>query len=133
MGAKCQMTSCCYLITCKECDPGGEEVPKEKSRYIGQSGTTLHKRQKTHVQGIKGRGVLAKHLQENHSNEKPDDPAQMFKMIPIKSSRTVVDRLVREGVYIQEMEESHKGVLMNSRSEWGRGKMIRFDPQVHRA
>ena len=77
--------------------------------------------------------MLSKHLKENHPGDQPDDPENLFKMIPLRSSRTVVDRLVREGVYIQEMEECHQGVLMNSRSEWGRGKIIRFDPQVHRA
>ena len=133
VGPKCQLTSCCYMITCKLCDPGDVE-PRERSRYIGQSGTTLHKRMKSHLQGIKGKGVLAKHLQENHRDTPPpDDPSSMFIMKPIKSSRTVVDRLVREGIYIQGMESRSQGVLMNSRSEWGRGKIIRFDPQVQRA
>ena len=113
------MTGCCYMVRCKECDPGDTD-PKERSRYIGQSGCTLHRRQKSHLQGIKGKRVLAKHLKENHPNQQvPNDPSALFSMIPVRTSRTVVDRLVREGVYIQEMEETNKGFLMNSRGGVG--------------
>ena len=67
-----------------------------------------------------GEGVLAKHLKENHPNQQvPNDPSALFSMIPVRTSRTVVDRLVREGVYIQEMEETNKGFLMNSRGGVG--------------
>ena len=33
VGAGCQMTDCCYMIRCKECNPG-DTNPKEISRYI---------------------------------------------------------------------------------------------------
>ena len=53
-------------------------------------------------------------------------------MKPIKGSRKVLDRLITEGVVIDEEERITKGALMNSRGEAGRGKMVRYMPEVRR-
>ena len=57
---------------------------------------------------------------------------ELFVMRNERGSRTVLDRLVREGTRINEVEHKHPGWLMNSRGEWGRGKMVRFEPTVTR-
>ena len=45
-----------------------------------------------------------------------------FRVKPIKIMRTILSRLV--------WEDNNKGILMNSKVEWGRNNIIRFDPQV---
>ena len=53
-------------------------------------------------------------------------------MIPIASSKTVIERSVREGTYIQHHEKAHPCSLINSKGEFGRGKMVRFTTSVER-
>ena len=100
---------------------------------MGQSGTSLHKRMRSNLAEIKKGGVLHKHIQEHHSDQTPAEPHSLFSMRPIKSTRTVLERLVSEGTIIQQVELVDKGLLMNSRAEWGRGKIVRFDPVIQRA
>ena len=76
-------------------------------------------------------GVLKKHLQEHHSQEVVD-PMELFQMKIEKGSRTILDRLVTEGVAIANMDQEEPEYLMNSKAEWGRGKLIRFMPTVTR-
>ena len=53
-------------------------------------------------------------------------------MKPIRGSRTVLNRVVTEGVLIAAEESTNPGLLMNSRGEGGRGKMVRYQPVVRR-
>ena len=53
-------------------------------------------------------------------------------MKPMKGSRTVLSRVITEGVFIDAEEKANPGVLMNSRGEGGRGKMVRYRPIVRR-
>ena len=53
-----------------------------------------------------------------------------FRMKPIRITRTVLHRLVWEAKLIEKEEIEQEGVLMNSRGEFGKNKMVRFAPQV---
>ena len=66
MGPGCNSTSTCYEIKCDECDDPPQVVRPTQSptqmtagsrrvrnKYIGQSGTTIHKRQRSHLRGSK--------------------------------------------------------------------------------
>ena len=50
----------------------------------------------------------------------------------IRNSRTVLDRLVSVGTNINDIETRYPNWLMNSKSEWGRGKLVRFEPIITR-
>ena len=71
--------------------------------------------------------VFKKHTRESHAGVQPS-----FKMKPIRSSRTNLERCVAEGVLMEEVETEFPGQLMNSKSEGGRGKLVRYGPQVRR-
>ena len=74
------------------------------------------------------RGIIAKHTEEYHAHtDKPH-----FIMKPINHPKTILQRLVLEGNLILEADKSKPGSLMNGKSEWGRGKMVRFTPVVSR-
>ena len=81
--------------------------------------------------GCKGGGVLGKHLQEHHGGA-ARDKAQVFSMRGVKGSRTVLDRLVQEGTNINQTDMKYPQWLMNSKSEWGKGKMVRYEPTITR-
>ena len=87
---------------------------------------------RSHLGGVKSKGVLSKHLEEHHKQEDHDDPSTLFTMKRISSHKTVLQRLVAEGVEIQNTELKDPGILMNSKAEWGRGKLVRFEPTVQR-
>ena len=72
------------------------------------------------------KGVIAKHLQEMHKGEQRPE----FTMEAVRGSRTLLERVTAEGAMIWEVEA--KDALMNSKSEGGRGKLVRFAPQVQR-
>ena len=98
-----------------------------RSRYLGQTGTSLHRRQVAHKSG-KG-SAINKHTREEHRG---DQEAPTYTMRPIQGSRTVLSRIITEGVHIDGDEKQNPGSLMNSRGEAGRGKMVRYAPQVRR-
>ena len=136
IGSGCSQTNSNYMIHCQECNPGikGQSKPmgaKDRSAYLGQTGTTLHKRMRAHLGGLGSGGVLGKHMEEHHGGA---DKTQhtLFKMKGTKGSRTVLDRLVQEGTCINNVETKHPHWLMNSKSEWGKGKLVRFEPTVTR-
>ena len=86
---------------------------------------------RSHLQGIKGNGVLAKHISEHHPGD-TDDPAEKFRMTIHKRSKTILDRLVTEGTRISNLDHNYPNLLMNSKSEWGKGKLVRYEPTVTR-
>ena len=51
-------------------------------------------------------------------------------MKPIKMTRTVLHRLVWEAKMIEKEEKEQEGILMNSKGEFGKNKMVRFAPQI---
>ena len=98
-----------------------------RNKYIGQSGTTIHKRQRSHLSGSKS--VLKKHCEEYHKDQQSKPK---FTMKVLRGSKTVLDRLVWEANLISQAEENNPGSLMNSKGEWGKNKMVRFAPQISR-
>ena len=86
----------------------------------------MHRRMRSHRAGLtaktqEGHQVLRKHQVEVHSQSEPS-----YRMEKVKGARSVLERIVKEGTLIKEQEEKESGVLMNSKGEYGRGKMIRF-------
>ena len=61
-----------------------------------------------------------------------DDPAEQFKMIIHRRSKTILDRLVTEGTRISNLDHNYPNLLMNSKSEWGTGKLVRYETSVTR-
>ena len=53
-------------------------------------------------------------------------------MKPIKMTRTILSRLVWEAKLIEKEEKEYKGILMNSKGEFGKNKQVRFAPQTAR-
>ena len=53
-------------------------------------------------------------------------------MKPMSGSRTTLQHLITEGVYIDQEVRDLPESLMNSRGEGGRGKMVRYIPTVRR-
>ena len=59
VGPGCSVVGSNYSITCIGCNQWGvsdqrQRGSKDKSKYLGQSGTSLHKRMRSHLGGIKG-------------------------------------------------------------------------------
>ena len=135
VGPGCNRVSSCYEIACDSCapdplrpsDPPTQPIAgARRSRYVGQSGTTLHRRQKSHRDAKES--VMKKHENEYH----PEGPPPTFRMVPLNNSRTLLNRLVWESQHILEYENQHPRILMNSKGEWGANKMVRFTAQARR-
>ena len=86
---------------------------------------TLHARQKNHLDAIKSKNPknpLVKHKNNEHNGE-----IQPFTMKLISSHNSVLSRYVSESIYIDNFDKAH---ILNSKSEWGRGKLIRRTCEV---
>ena len=65
---------------------------------------------RSHLQGIKGNGVLAKHISEHHpelGTGDIDGPTKQFKRTIHKRSKTILDRLVTEGTRISNLDHNY--------------------------
>ena len=100
---------------------------RRRIRYLGQTGTSLHRRQSGHK--YDKQSAINKHTREAHRG---DQCPPTYIMKPLKGSRTVLSRVITEGVYIDLDEKNTPGSLMNSRGEAGRGKLVRYAPTVRR-
>ena len=141
VGSGCSKVSQTYQIDCLDCEQE-EDQPGQMARgimraevrggtrrrkYIGHTGTSLHRRQKGHKSDKDS--VITKHKMEAHLGD-PRPPRYVMK--PMKGSRTVLNRVITEGVFIDAEEKANPGVLMNSRGEGGRGKLVRYQATVRR-
>ena len=135
VGAGCGLDSSCYEIYCELCapdpiqprgDPAQLIAGSRRCRYVGQSGATLHNRQRGLTRTKES--VLIKHTQEYHS----DRPSPTYQMKPLNSTKTLLHRLVWESQRILDYKNRVPGVLMNSKSEFGGNKMVRFVTQTDR-
>ena len=88
---------------------------------MGHIGTSLHKRMLGHRYD-KDAGIN-KHTRDQH----PQNPPKYF-MRPLKATRTNLQRTTAEGILMKETP----GLLMNSKLEGGRGKLVRYVLQVTR-
>ena len=140
----CSKVNTCYQICCQTCDnkedirrpPDSQKVEivagrrrvKPVVQYIGQTGRSLHARASEHLKGMKRgdkQNPLSKHIRETHQNEidKPE-----FIMRVISTHKTNLHRLISEGIHIEKGRELTPEGILNSKTEWGAGKQIRFTP-----
>ena len=141
----CTQVGICYQVTCNTCE---EEVidraPSDRQRaqvvagrrrsrpvvqYIGQSGRTLHARADEHQQAIKRhdeKNAMYKHVITKHEGQ--DTPK--FTLKAISKHKTNLARLIMEGIHIEKGRISSPDSILNSKSEWGAGKQIRFTPTM---
>ena len=134
VGPGCSVVGSNYIITCIGCNPRGvsdqrQRGSKDKSKYLGQNGTSLHKRMRSHLGGIKGAGVLGKHIREHHEGI-TEGARSLFVMKHEVGARTVLDRLVKEGTRINNVETNNPNWLMNSRGGGAKGKWLGLNLQL---
>ena len=160
VGAGCDQAGVCYEIVCQHCLPedaqgnvnaarpdrvpenvaGPLQDPSEitspaqfqagarrtaRAKYIGHTGTSLHRRMLGHMEK-KATGIN-KHTAEGHPQAPPK-----YTMKAVRTSRTNLERTTSEGILMEKAEKESPGILMNSKSEGGRGKLVRYAPRVTR-
>ena len=76
--------------------------------------------------GDKG-NPLFKHSMEAHPNgEKPT-----FVMRVVSNHKTNIHRMISEGITIEKVREKNPDILLNSKSEWGRTRLVRHSVNVN--
>ena len=132
----CMDTGCIYRITCNICQ-GDAGDSRRFGYYLGQSGRSLHARQTEHARRILTGAKtcpMVRHAIDNHHSAQlqPKD----FTMTKLKKTRYNMTRLLGEGHYIAEAGGLSQGdsgdKLWNSKSEFGKGKLVRWTQQVDR-
>ena len=128
----CSKMGVTYTVECNECikpSPTRRSSViagrRRASKYIGNTGRSCHARGLEHSKAVKShnkKNPLVKHMIECHEGTNPG-----FCMKILDGHKTNLSRLVSEGLMISKEEPE---ALMNSKSEWGRGKTIRFTPTV---
>ena len=122
----CMQTSKTYSIKCAKCqanplisDNGGE--------YRGQTGRSLHSRMLEHMAGMESNKQscpLYRHKMDHHPI---DDPVYVMKKS--RSGTSNLHRLAIEAEMISSAESSEIKIW-NSKSEFGKGKLIRWTPTL---
>ena len=101
-----------------------------RKSYIGNTGVTMHGRAVQHMGGLRREdkgNPLFKHCVEVHPNtEKPK-----FVMRLVSKHKTNIHRMVTEGISIEKIRRRDPEILLNSKSEWGRTKLIRHSANVN--
>ena len=114
----CMENNLVYQIKCSRC---GDD--NQKGLYIGQTGGSIHRRQKEHLQGLK-RGdwkcPLFRHTRQHHPEGAPD-----FIMEKISKARSNMERLVYEAELIGNHDDGGSQ-LWNQKGEYGRSKLVRL-------
>ena len=107
----------------------GRRRARVSAQYIGQSGRSMHARSHEHIQAVDRKdkkNALYKHILHAHK----DQPQPKFVMEQISSHKTNLHRLISEGIYIEKESEDNPNSILNSRSEWGRTKLVRINPNI---
>ena len=126
----CRKNNICYEIKCKFCPRAGNSSSEEPDTYFGETARNFHTRMKEHLtifnskqNKTKEGSAFYKHMVTKHNEEelqgKPFE--QLFEVKVLKSYQKVFTRVVEEGTFMV----SHKGSIMNSKSEWHQPKIIR--------
>ena len=89
----------------------------------------MHCRMSEHMEGLKGRKP-GNPLWKHHLEEHKDDGEPEFKMNLVSTHRRNFPRMIAEGIKIEK--EGNIGEVFNSRSEFGRTKVVRFTPEILR-
>ena len=106
----------------------------ESACYYGESGKNMHCRSKEHVskfnsksEKTRSESPFYKHLLNTHGGKDDEKEfSEYFEVQILKAYQKPFTRLVEEGTYIT----SHKGELLNSKSEWHQAKVVRTRTQV---
>lgn len=140
-GSDCSRTATCYVSTCHTCQQKADslrelakntsddaekkrlvsEAMKTEAIYIGMTGRSLHARSVEHARAISSKSkknALSKHQARHHQNTEHN-----ITIKPVTAHTSVLTRTVTEALLIDSA--SRREGLMNSKSEWGRGKLIR--------
>ena len=135
----CRRNNVCYRVTCLLCLRAG--LPNSQhdcydtcTCYFGQSGKNCHCRSKEHVSKfnsktakVREESAFYKHLENSHGGKAEDKTfADYFEFRILKAYKKPFTMCVEEGTYIS----SHKGELLNSKSEWHQAKLIRTTTAV---
>ena len=129
----------CYRVTCLLClragNPGAHhECYETSSCYFGQSGKNCHCRSKEHVSKfdsktakVREESAFYKHLVSVHDGKEVGKTfGDYFEIKILKAYKKPFTMCVEEGTFIS----SHKGELLNSKSEWHQAKVIRTTTSV---
>ena len=134
----CRRNCICYRVTCLLCLQAGR--PADVTNYLncacyyGQSAKNMHCRSKEHVckfnsksEKIRSESAFYKHLVNSHGGKSDDKTfGDYFEIKILKAYKKPFTMLVEEGTFIS----SHKGELLNSKSEWHQAKIIRTTTRV---
>ena len=102
--------------------------------YFGQSGKNAHCRIKEYVSKfssksakVREESAFFKHLENSHGGKAENKTfSDYFEVRILKAYKKPFTMCVEEGTYIT----SHKGELLNSKSEWHQAKLIRTTTRV---
>ena len=134
----CRRNTVCYRVTCLLClragRPAEHDVYDGAACYFGQSGKNAHCRIKEHVSKfssktakVREESAFFKHLENTHGGKAEDKTfADRYEVRILKAYKKPFTMCVEEGTYIS----SHKGELLNSKSEWHQAKVIRTTTSV---
>ena len=134
----CRRNTVCYRITCLLCLraglPAHHDCYDDAACYFGQSGKNAHCRIKEHVAKfssktakVREESAFVKHLESTHGGKAEEKTfADYFEVRILKAYKKPFTMCVEEGTYIS----SHKGELLNSKSEWHQAKLIRTTTRV---
>lgn len=129
----CRKNCICYKITCKLCLLDGKSGDFSAT-YFGESGKNMHCRAKEHVtkfnskkEHIRKESAFIKHLENTHGGRSQDKLfTEYFHIEILKSYSKAFTKCVEEGTFIT----SHKGEVLNSKSEWHQAKIVRTTTSV---
>ena len=129
----CRRNCICYKITCKLCLKAGRSGDMSAT-YYGESGKNMHCRAKEHLskfnskkEHIRKESAFIKHLENSHGGGSQDLAfSDYFDIVILKAYKKPFTKCVEEGTYIA----SHKGEVLNSKSEWHQAKIIRTTTRV---
>ena len=129
----CRRNCICYKISCKLCLMDGRSG-ELSATYFGESGKNMHCRAKEHLskfnskkEHIRKESAFFKHLENTHGGrDQRKEFSDYFEIEIMKAYSKAFTKCVEEGTYIA----SHKGEVLNSKSEWHQAKVIRTTTRV---
>ena len=134
----CRRNGVCYRISCRSCLRAGRPADVtaylESATYYGESAKNMHCRCKEHESKFNSKSAKTrsesafhKHLVTAHGERDPEKTfSDYYEVEILKAYKKPFTRLVEEGTYIS----SHRGELLNSKSEWHQAKVIRTTTRV---
>ena len=134
----CRRNGVCYRISCRNCLMAGRPADAtaylKSATYYGESAKNMHCRSKEHESKFNSKNAKTrsesafhKHLVTAHGDRDPEKNfSDYYEVDILKAYKKPFTRLVEEGTFIS----SHRGELLNSKSEWHQAKVIRTTVRV---